>query len=107
VLIEFVIIRINPDRMRKIAFTVLFITLLVSVSGQIIEKEFRIEKQYLNFPIEMKQDRQKVHFLMDRDTLTFSVIRIADKEPDYWVFKDVSAYKGKNIKLVFSENVRG
>ena len=55
----------------------------------------------------MKQERQKVHFLIGKDTLTYSVIRIADKEPEYWVFKDVSAYKGKKLILTFTDKVAG
>jgi len=78
-----------------------------SLLGQEIVKEYKIEKQYLNFPIEMKQDRQMVWFMLNKDTLTYNVIRIADGEPDYWVFKDVSAYKGKTLKMVFSAEVSG
>ena len=52
-------------------------------------------------------DRQLVHFLSDRDTIAYSVIRVADGEPEYWVFKDVSAWKGKKLRLVLSRQVRG
>jgi hypothetical protein len=87
----------------------LIVVFLSTINGfsQSITKELRIEKQYLNFPVDMQQDRQKVHFILDQDTLTYSVIRIADKEPDYWVFKDVSAYKGKTMTLTFPEKVTG
>ena len=93
--------------MKKILLTsigFLFVTVLLSQS---IVKEYNIEKQYLNFPIDMQQDRQKVNFVLADDTVTYSVIRIADAEPDYWVFKDVSALKGKKLKLVFSKTVKG
>jgi len=79
----------------------------VSLFGQSTVKEFNIEKQYLNIPVDMQQERQKVHFLMEEDTLTYAVIRIAEGEADYWVFKDVSAYKGKKLTLTFSEHVAG
>ena len=89
--------------------TWLIVVFLSTINGfsQSITKELRIEKQYLNFPVDMLQDRQKVHFILDQDTLTYSVIRIADKEPDYWVFKDVLAYKGKTMTLTFPEKVAG
>ncbi|NQU51362.1 MAG: glycoside hydrolase family 32 protein [Bacteroidetes bacterium] len=93
--------------MKKKVFAAAFIALCMNVFGQSITKEFRIEKQYLNIPVDMQQERQKVHFLLGQDTLTYSVIRIADKEPDYWVFKDVSAYKGKKLILTFTEQVAG
>lgn len=93
--------------MKKLAWLI-FTILNASVGfSQTIVKEYYIEKQYLNFPVDMQQGRQKVHFLLNQDTLTYSVIRIADKEPDYWVFKDVSAYIGKKLTLIFSENVSG
>lgn len=85
----------------------IFLTLSTNLYGQDVEKIFTIDKQYLNFPVDMQQDRQKVWFILDNDTLTYSVIRIPQNEPDYWVFKDVSAYKGKKLKLVFSEQVNG
>jgi fructan beta-fructosidase len=69
--------------------------------------EFSIDKQYLNIPVNMKQERQKVWFLMGRDTMTYADIRISDSEPDYWVFKDVSELRGKKLKLVFSKPANG
>ncbi len=77
------------------------------VLSQAIVREINIDQQYLNFPIGMQQDRQKVSFVIKKDTLTYSAMRIAQNEPDYWVFKDVSAYKGQKLKLVFSEDVKG
>lgn len=93
--------------MKHITIILCLIFLNVFSYGQEITKEFKIEKQYLNFPVDMKQDRQKVHFLLKHDTLTYSVIRIAENEPDYWVFKDVSEYKGEKITLTFTHKVKG
>ena len=93
--------------MTKNIITSLMIVLSINLAGQTITKEFTIEKKYLNIPIAMQQNRQKVHFLLDKDTLTYSVLRIADKEPDYWVFKDVSAYKGKKLILTFTDKISG
>jgi sucrose-6-phosphate hydrolase SacC (GH32 family) len=93
--------------MKKLTILLSFILTSAMLFSQEIVKEYKIEKQYLNFPIEMKQDRQMVQFLLNKDTLTYNVIRIAVAEPDYWVFKDVSAYKGKTLKLVFAKDVAG
>lgn len=79
---------------------------LISVSQE-ITKEFTIRSQYLNFPVEMERERQHVTFLADGDTLTYSVIRIADGDPDYWVFKDVSQYTGQKLKMTFAQKVSG
>jgi len=75
--------------------------------GQNITKEFLIEKQYLNFPVSMEQERQRVEFVSGNDTITYSVIKIADSIRDYWVFKDVSASKGRKLKLIFGRKVKG
>ena len=88
-------------------FIILFIYILFCQAGfsQVFIKEFKIEKQYLNFPIDKNEPRSLVKFVVNNDTLTYSVIRITDKKPDYWVFKDVAALKGKTLKLVLPKEV--
>ena len=90
----------------------LFLILLVFSSSsfvfsQDIVREFQAQKQYLNFPVEMNRERQAVTFLVGGDTLTYAVVRISDGKPDYWVFKDISRWKGKNLKVVFSKRAAG
>ena len=75
--------------------------------GQVIVRDIKINKQYINFPIEKSEKRQMVKFVSGDDTLTYSVICIADKATDYWVYKDVASLKGKTIRLVFSKQVKG
>ncbi len=92
----------------KLSSLILGLTALASVAqGQETVKEYKITGRYLNFPVSRQQERQKVTFINGKDTLTWSVIRITDKEPDYWVFKDVSDYKGSTLKLTFSKPVKG
>lgn len=93
--------------MRLIIVILLNFMVSMAATGQKIVREFRIDSQYLNIPVKMSQARQMVHFVEGSDTLTYSVVRLADAEPDYWVFKDVSAYQGKTLKLVFSQQVKG
>jgi sucrose-6-phosphate hydrolase SacC (GH32 family) len=89
-------------------FFAVFCTLSASgLAGQAIVKRFEVTGKYLNFPIGMKQDRQRVHFVLEGDTVTFADIRLADSIPDYWVFKDVSAYRGMSMDIVFAEEVSG
>lgn len=85
----------------------LFLFFALQIHAQTIVREFAIQKNYLNFPIELKVDRQKIVFLEGIDTLTYSVVRVASGKPDYWVFKDVRALKGKTLKLLFSSKVAG
>ena len=64
--------------MKKFLLFLTLIALSQSSFAQII-KEFKIEKQYLNFPISKSIKRQKVKFVEGTDTLTYAVIRITDK----------------------------
>ncbi len=93
--------------MNKITLLASLLLVSSTLISQEIVKEFKIDKQYLNIPISQKQNRQRVHWIIKGDTLTYSNIRIAEEEPDYWVFKDVSEYMGKKLEITFSDNVSG
>jgi len=97
----------NIYLMKKLFFILILVMSASNLLGQEIVKEIKINKQYLNIPIDQEQERQMVHWLLNGDTLTYSQIRIADNEADYWVFKDVSEYLGKKLKITFSQNVTG
>jgi sucrose-6-phosphate hydrolase SacC (GH32 family) len=75
--------------------------------SQTIEKTYKIEKRYLNFPVENSQDRIKMDMTLEGESLMYSVIRLCENEPDYWVFKDVSKYIGKTLKISYAKNVKG
>ena len=75
--------------------------------GQEVIRSFKIEKQYLNYPVEMARDRQMMKFVLKGDTLTYSEIRLAGEKTDYWVYTDVSTYKGKKLSLVFDAPATG
>lgn len=90
-------------------YKLLLISILITSNlfGQRIEKEFKIDKNYLNFPIEMNQERMKIQFLLEGLPLTYSDVRVSNDNIDYWVFKDVTSYKGKTIKLIFEKDAKG
>jgi len=92
--------------MKNLLFLAALLLTTSWVFSQPIIKEYKIDKQYLSFPVDMQQDRQMVKFVAGKDTFTYSVIRIADEESDYWVFKDVSAWRGEKLKLVFSKQTK-
>lgn len=93
--------------MKKILVFLLLSIWFLPSAEQELSKEYAIDTDYLNIPVQMNQERQMVYFVLGQDTLTHSVIRIADGEPDYWVFKDVSAYRGKVMNLIFTKRVSG
>ena len=93
--------------MKRLVLLLCLATLFSKAPCQTLTREFLIESRYLNIPVERSQDRQKVIFSLGNDTLTHAVIRIADTKPDYWVWKDVSAYRGKQLRLIFNRKLDG
>lgn len=90
----------------KIVFTlcVLSCSHLVAMAGDV---SFKITKKYLNFPISHTQDRGRMTFEVNGKPDLSVVIRLAPGEAEYWVFKDVSAFKGKTIKISYDGNETG
>lgn len=61
-----------------------------------------ISKKYLNLPVSQKEDRAKMSFEVDGKPVLDIVIRLAPSKPDYWVFYDVTPFKGKVMKISYS-----
>lgn len=83
----------------KVAFTILVLTaaLLPALSAEI---SIKITKRYLNLPVSQKQDQGTMVFDIDGKQERSFRIRLA-VDPEYWVFADVSALKGKTIKISY------
>jgi fructan beta-fructosidase len=71
------------------------------------ELTIAISKQYLNLPVSNSTDRAKIRFTADGVPDLEMVIRLAPAKPDYWVFLDVSAYNGKNLKISYQGQAEG
>jgi hypothetical protein len=54
-----------------------------------------ISKKYLNLPVSNHTDRSEMSFKIDGKKELGFVIRLANDNPDYWVFFDVSPYIDK------------
>lgn len=95
--------------MKTLSKSTLIIGMLL-FSGNLLfagDISFKITKKYLNFPISHKQDRSRMTFEVTGEPALNVVVRLAPDEADYWVFKDVSAYKGKTIKISYEGNDKG
>lgn len=66
-----------------------------------------VNKRYLNLPISQKQERKKMVFEVNGKQERSFVIRLANAEPEYWVFCDVTALKGKTIKISYEGDGAG
>ncbi len=67
----------------------------------------RIQKDYLIFPVSHSCDRVRITLEADGMDLLPVDIRLTDGQADYMTFKDVSALKGKKIKITADDGVKG
>lgn len=90
----------------KIALTLCTFLLshLLLTAGEV---SLLIKKRYVNFPISHTQERKRMTFQVDGEPDLSIVIRLAPDEAAYWVFKDVSALKGKTLKITYEGNDKG
>lgn len=86
---------------------ILFVILLLSTYKNLFSAEITmlINKDYLNFPISNKQEREKMDFFPAEDQPWSVVIRLAKDKADYWVFYNVSHLKGKKITIKYAGDV--
>ena len=64
------------------------------------QREFRIEKRYLNFPVSYdEQDEVRLQLVVDKKVVRVFDIFLPDSEPDFWVFLDTSEFKNSNALL--------
>jgi len=81
--------------------------LCCSISLFAADITIKITKRYLNFPISQKTERKIMKFETgDKEEREFK-IRLASGEPEYWVFSDMTAYKGKTIKISYDGDAAG
>lgn len=68
------------------SFFILFLCLISPLSLIAGEIDFKITKQYLNFPISQRMDRKTMKLSVKGQQICTFVIRLAEDKPDYWVF---------------------
>jgi fructan beta-fructosidase len=83
----------------QIAFSSAFLVLLASSSLLAQSRDIQVTKRYLNIPIanavEMRVFQIKVGGVQKREFPA----QLAESSPDYWVFIDVSEFKGQTITI--------
>lgn len=70
------------------------------------EITLKIKNRYLNIPVSHQQEKARLTFKVDNLERGFSV-RIADGEPEYWVFYNVEEFKGKSLTIACSRPSAG
>ena len=83
--------------MKRVLFVL--VTLVVGFA-QAAELSFKVKYKYLNLPISQEVERCRLTF-QAKGVDDLSVVARLSTEPDYWVFKDLTAYKGKTLTITF------
>ncbi len=63
------------------------------------KRDFKIEKRYLNLPIKNGANKRKVTTMVDGRVQVKNDIELADGEPEWWAFMDVSEWRGQTVTL--------
>lgn len=98
------------NQMMKSTLKAIFTTglmLCCSISIFAADISIKITKKYLNFPISQRQERGTMTFEITGKQERSFKIRLAPGEPEYWVFSDVSEFKGKTIKISYDGDAAG
>lgn len=80
---------------------------LSMLTATAVETTFKVTKHYLNIPVSHKCERVRFNVEIPGESPMPLDIRLASDHPDYWVFADLSAYKGKKIKVSYPDNLKG
>lgn len=80
---------------------------LSMLTAMAAETTFKVTKHYLNIPVSHKCERVRFNVEIPGESPMPLDIRLASDYPDYWVFADLSAYKGKKIKVSYPDNLKG
>lgn len=84
---------------------ILFILAYTPMKAQ--EITLKVTDRYLNLPVSHQVDRAAMSFEINGKPERIFDIRLAPGNPDYWVFCDVSLFKGKTIKIKYNGNPAG
>lgn len=67
---------------------------------QAAELSFKVKHRYLNLPVSQSEERRRMTFRA-KGVDDLSVVVRLSASPEYWVFKDLSAYRGKTLTISY------
>jgi len=70
-------------------------------------RELTIEKPYLHLPVKNGVPRRLMRFVVEGREVREFAIELADAQPDFWVFADVSPFRGKQLQVHVDELPEG
>ena len=87
-----------------LSISILMASLQTAKAADIVIK---INKRYLNLPIAQTQSRANMKFVISGKQERAFKIRLAKDEPEYWVYCDVTALKGKTVTISYDGDEAG
>ena len=93
--------------MRYNRFFILAAALSAGYMLQGAELTMKVTGKYLNIPISHSVDRIPLTLEAKGMDLLPVVARVAPGTPEYWVFKDISALKGKKLTIKYPDGTKG
>lgn len=87
--------------MKILCMCFIYCLLNLSAAGQVATRQIKVKKgqTYLNLPVGKSNELTKTRIKYKGKVLDEFTIKLADEEPDFWTFFDVSAYQGKTITV--------
>jgi len=62
-------------------------------------RQLVLKNKYLNFPVKNGAKKRYIHLIIDGKVVREFDIEMANEDPDFWVFLDISEFKGKRATL--------
>src|SRR5262249_17528652 len=62
-------------------------------------RDLVVQARYLHLPVQTGAAKRRMTFRLDGKVLREFEIELADGEPDFWAFSDVSALKGRRLRV--------
>ncbi|MDR1115276.1 MAG: 2,6-beta-D-fructofuranosidase [Tannerella sp.] len=91
----------------KILFLSACVVLIATAQVDAKDISVKITKKYLNLPVSHRASRSDMTFEIDGKSERTFGIRLAPDLADYWVFCDVSAFKNKELKILYAGDGAG
>jgi sucrose-6-phosphate hydrolase SacC (GH32 family) len=98
--------------MNKISLMFSWILLIVFSTSSFSQNsiEFDLEDTYLNFPVSWDEEFEtRLELVVEGEAVRTFDIFLPDKNPDFWVFMEISTFKGKKalLKTSSGEDMKG
>jgi len=81
------------------AWTACLLCGLLPAAAGAASREITVEHRYLNLPVKTGAPKHRMRYVLGDNTVREFDIELADGAPGFWVFDDVSEWKGKKLRI--------